>query len=76
MTNKEISDRFNGPIEEARNQALELYQQGWLEYPEYAQIRAHLSNARSFLLVATQRHEEGKAFQGELFDEYVISARK
>ena len=65
--NKDITSRFDTPIEDARTQALELYQGGWLLYPEYQQIMAHLSNARMYLLWAAQRHEQEMVSQPGLF---------
>lgn len=71
--NKEITERFNIPIEDARTQALELYQSGWLLYPEYQQIMAHLSNARTYLLWAAQRHEQATVSQPGLFVENEVT---
>lgn len=65
---KDISSRFDTTIEDARTQALSLYQQGWLLYPEYQQIVAHLSNARTYLLLAAQRHSRENTSQPDLFD--------
>ena len=67
MNNKDIPSRFDIPIEDARSQALSLYQSGWLLYPEYQQITAHLSNARTYLLWAAQRHEQEAVSQPVLF---------
>ncbi len=64
---KDITTKFDTPIEDARTQALELYQSGWLLYPEYHQIMAHLSNARMYLLWAAQRHIREELVQPGLF---------
>lgn len=67
MNNKDITARFDISIEDARTQALELYQSGWLLYPEYEHIMAYLSNARTHLLWAAQRHTREQMIQPDLF---------